>query len=136
MPENADVSDLTPVTPSGEDKPGRESIEPTYDSREAGERFTIETRESGGWREIKRMPDPFVNHTLHVRGWRNALQVLLRRYSVTIVVGGDQEIVEDVSELDNNYTGRADSTRRRDWRGEINTKLGDFAAKLGEHDVS
>jgi hypothetical protein len=119
-------------TDSGE----RESIDPTYDSREMGERFTVETRESGGWREVKTMPDPFVNHTLHVRGWRNALRVLLRRYSVTVIVGGDRDIVEDVCELDNDYKGIHGSSRHREWDENMEQALGDFAARLGEHDVS
>lgn len=112
----------------------RKSIEPTYDSRETGERFTIETRENDVRLDHKPMPDPFVNHTVHVRGWRNALRVLRRRYHLTVAVGGDREIVEDVSELDGNYTGRHDSTRKSDWHDELNGKLGDFAARLAEHD--
>ncbi|QES45219.1 hypothetical protein DEJ49_33305 [Streptomyces venezuelae] len=44
----------------------------------------------------KRLPDPFVRHTVQI-GWRDLLRGLLRRgMSVTVLVGGDRAAVDDV----------------------------------------
>lgn len=90
----------------------RISIAPTYDHRQTGDRFTLKSYECDRKHDDLTMPDPFVNHTVHVRGWRNALRVLLRRYKYVVVVGGDPEIVEDVLELNDDYKGQPGSTRR------------------------
>lgn len=112
----------------------RQSIEPTYDHRKTGDRFTVETRENDSHVDLKRMPDPFLNHTVHVRGWRNAFRVLLCRYKLTVLVGGDQDIVEDVCELNNDYKGVPGSTRRREWEKQFDRGLHDFAARITEHE--
>ena len=58
--------------------------------------YTVETRENGRRLSLTDCVDPFVNHTIHVRGWRNALRVLLRRYSATVIVSADREVVEQI----------------------------------------
>lgn len=113
----------------------RQSIEPTYDSRETGDAYTVEVREGG--RRIERHPiaDPFVNTTVHVRGWRNALRVLLRRYECSVHVDADDAArVEDIFELNDDYKGQHGSTRRAQWDAEFQRGLGDFAAVLAEHE--
>jgi hypothetical protein len=49
------------------------------------------------------VPDPFVRTTVHVGVW-DALRALLRGrpVEVTVIVGGDAEVVNDVLELDSN----------------------------------
>ena len=104
----------------------RVSISPTYDARQTGERFTVEVRERG--RCLSREPtlDPFINTTIEPRGWRVALAILLRRYSVSVHVSGDPEIIEDVCELNADYLGRR-STRRAEWDEQLQSGLERFA---------
>lgn len=111
----------------------RQSIQPTYDRLKTGDRFTLEIRENDRRLSLATIPDPFHNTTIRPRGWRVALAVLLRRYKVTVIVGGDPEIVEDVTELDSDYLGRFGSSRRQEWDAQMNQSLGDFAARIGEH---
>jgi hypothetical protein len=90
----------------------RISIQPTYDSRKTGPRYHVTTRI--GDRTIafeKPLPDPFVNHRVTI-GWPDLMRGLLRRrLEVTVIVGGDRDIVDDVLELDSDWLG-GDSTRR------------------------
>lgn len=111
-------------------------MQPTYDSRVVGEPYSLEVRENNRRLSMRTMPDPFHNTTVHPRGLRVALAVLLRRYSVSVHVGAPAQLVEDIMELDDNYTGVAGSKRRVEWDGQLNRALGDFAARAGEHDVS
>jgi hypothetical protein len=84
----------------------RQSIKPTYDSRETGERYHVTTRIGDRTIEFqKRVPDPFVRHTVTV-GWPDLLRGLLRRrLAVTVLVDGDRDVVEDVLDLDANNLG-------------------------------
>jgi hypothetical protein len=112
----------------------RQSITPTYDRRETGDRFTIETRINGRRLDEKPLPDPFVNHTVHI-GWRDLLRGLFhRRLSINIIVSADRELVEDVLELNGDYTGERGSTRRSEWKAELQQKLADFAATREDTD--
>ncbi len=100
----------------------RQSIEPTYDSRETGPRYTIETRIDDRRLDEKPMPDPFVHHRV-ILGWHDLLRGLIRRrLVVTVIVGGDPGIVDDVMELDANCLTYG-STRRRDWNQSVNAAL-------------
>lgn len=113
----------------------RESIPPTYDHRETGDRFTVESRVSGRRISVTPTRDPFVCQRVTV-GWRDLLRGLLRRrLEVETLVGGDRAIVEDIFELDNDYKGQYGSSRRRAWDAGLQRALGDFAARAGEHDV-
>lgn len=90
----------------------RQSIQPTHDTRKTGPRYHVTTR-IDDWTVTfqQALDDPFVRHTVHL-GWRDLLRGLLhRRLSVTVLVGGDTEIVNDVLELDAN-TLVPNSTRR------------------------
>lgn len=114
----------------------RSSIAPTYDSRQTGPPFTVETRLNGQRLSYERIFDPFIATRVTV-GWRDLLRGLLRRrLEVEVLVGGDREIVEDVSELDDDYKGQPGSSRRAEWDAQLQGALGDFAARAGEHDVS
>lgn len=111
----------------------RQSIKPTYDHRETGDRFNVETRIDGKRLSVTPTRDPFVNHRV-VIGWRDLLRGLLRRHlEVIVIVGGDPEIVDDVMELDADCL-TFNSTRRDEWNAQIERRLGDFAAVLAEHD--
>ena len=104
----------------------RNSIRPTYDSRETGPRYYVTTELNGrvlDWR--KRIDDPFVSTTVTVR-WRDLLKALFRRQlKVTIRVDGDKDVVEDVLELDDNYLG-PNSTRRAAFNSHMNEAMGRF----------
>jgi hypothetical protein len=101
----------------------RESIQPTYDHRETGDRFTVETRVDDRRVSLVPMRDPFMHHRVTVC-WRDLLRGLLRlRLVVTVIVGGDPEIVEDVCELDDDYAGKFGSTRREEWRAKVEGAL-------------
>lgn len=109
----------------------RQSIEPTYDWQKTGDRFDVETRVDGRRVSMETTRDPFVNTAVTV-GWRDLLRGLVRRsLRVTVVVGGDREIVEDVCELDSDYLGTQRSSRRREWNAHIQDSL----AKLGDASV-
>jgi len=101
----------------------RQSIQPTYDHRETGDRYTIETRVDDRPVSLTGMPDPFATHRVTL-GWHDLLRGLLRRrLVVTVIVSGDSEIIEDVCELNADYAGRYDSTRRAEWREQIEGAL-------------
>lgn len=79
----------------------RQSIEPTYDSRETGPRYHVTSTING--RPVAFMQpiqDPFVNHTIHIGFWDLMRGLLRRKLSVCVVVGGDRDIVDDVLDLD------------------------------------
>lgn len=102
----------------------RQSIEATYDSQETGERFYVTTQV--GDRTItfqRRIPDPFVRTTVHVGIW-DALRAMLRlrRVEVTVTVGADPDLVNDVLELDYN-TLVPNSTRQQEWDQHVRDVL-------------
>lgn len=102
----------------------RQSIPATYDSRDTGDRFHVTSRI--GDRTIafqERVPDPFVRTTVSV-GIRDALRALLRfrPIEVTVIIGGDPEVMTDVLELDYN-TLTPGSTRREEWDAHIRDRL-------------
>ena len=100
----------------------RQSIEPTYDHQATGDRYNVDTRV--GDRHVSHVPcrDPFVHHRVVV-GWRDLLRGLLRgRLEVTVVVGGDSSVVEDVLELDADYLG-TNCTRRDQFNAKLHQAL-------------
>lgn len=103
---------------------GRQSIEPTYDATKTGPRYWLTSRAGGrtlDWQ--KPLDDPFV-HTRIVIGWRDLLRGLLRRHlAVTVQVGGDRDVIEDVLELNSDYLGPMLSTRRREFQQDLNKAL-------------
>jgi hypothetical protein len=112
----------------------RQSIAPTYDSRETGDAYIVEVREQGKRLDRHAIPDPFVNTTVHPRGWRVAWAVLRKRYEVSVHVSADHDRVEDIFELNDDYKGQKGSTRRSEWDEQFQRGLGDFAAVIAEHE--
>lgn len=111
----------------------RQSIAPTYDHRETGDRFTVETRLNDHRIGMTTIRDPFVTHRVTI-GWRGLLRGLLRgRVAVTVIVGGDRGIVDDVMELDADCLTFG-STRRQEWNAQVQRSLGDLAAREAEHE--
>ena len=94
----------------------RQSVKPTYDSRETGPRYHVTTCINSRTIEFqKRVPDPFVRHGVHV-GWRDLLRGLLHRgLEVQVTVGGDMDVVEDVLDLDADHLGY-NCTRRDEFK--------------------
>ena len=105
----------------------RTSIRATYDSRETGPRYWVSTWVGATTVEFqKRIPDPFVRHTVTV-GWPDLLRGLLRRrLHVTVRIDADPDVVEDVLELDDNYLG-PDCTRRDAFNSHLNETIGRIA---------
>ena len=100
----------------------RQSIAPTYDHRETGDRFTVETRINNQHLGVTPTRDPFIFHRVTV-GWPDLLRSLLRRkLTIEVIVGGDREIVDDVLELDADAL-TFNSTRRDEWNSQSNTAL-------------
>jgi hypothetical protein len=108
----------------------RQSIAPTYDHRKTGDRFTVETRINGRRLDEKTTRDPFVNHTVTV-GWLDLIAFALRGRKVTVIVGGDRQIVDDVMELDADCLTH-NSTRRDEWNQQVEGALA--RAALGGRD--
>lgn len=98
----------------------RQSIDATHDSRDTGERFHVTTQV--GDRTIsfqRRIPDPFVRVTVRVGIW-HVLCAFLRFQPaiVTVIVGADPDVMDDVLELDYN-TLTPSSTRRQEWDAHV-----------------
>lgn len=97
----------------------RQSITPTYDSRQTGPRYWLSTFAAGrtlDWR--KPIDDPFVSTVITI-GWPDLLRALLhRRLVARVQVGGERDAIDDVLELDNDQLvpGR---TRRDEFQQEI-----------------
>ena len=104
-------------------EPTRQSIEPTYDSRETGPRYHVTVALND--KPIKfmhKIDDPFVTETIHVH-WTDLLRGLLRRgLKVSVSVGGDREICDDVLELDAD-TLVPGSTRRQEFNASLNRSM-------------
>lgn len=100
------------------------SVEATYDSRDTGDRFHVTSQVGNRTIGFRRpVPDPFVRVIVSV-GLQDALRALLRfrPIKVTVIVGADPEVMDDVLELDYNtlITGR---TRRDDWNAHVRDVL-------------
>lgn len=115
------------LNPNYHPQPMRQSIEPTYDSRETGQRYTVEYRIDGRSVDgVHPLSDPFIHGTVRV-SWRDLLRGLFRRGLVVQVhLSADQELIEDVMELDANHLAY-NSTRRAAFKGEIETALSRLA---------
>lgn len=102
----------------------RLSIQPTYDHRKTGDRYSVSSW-VGDICVAKRVPirDPFVRHTVNVHWW-DALKCILfkGRVSVRVSVDGDKDIVDDVMELDSDYLLHG-STRRAEFNASIQEAL-------------
>lgn len=108
----------------------RQSIQPTYDSRDTGPRYNVTTEIGDRTIEFRKpIDDPFVSQTVHIH-WRDLVRHLLglRRFlTVTVRVNGDRDVIEAVLELDANYLGLPGSQRRTAFNQEINDTLGGIA---------
>jgi hypothetical protein len=111
------------TSPAAHAETRRQSITPTYDHRETGDRFTVWTSVNGRPVSLTAIRDPFVSHRVTVGLGDLVRSLLRRRLIVEMNVDGDREIVEDVCELDADYAGRHDSTRRAEWREQIEGAL-------------
>lgn len=106
----------------------KQSIQPTYDSRETGPAYSIRTSVNGVPLEPspRKLDDPFVRHTVTV-DWRDLLRSLFRRRLVVeILIDGDRERMDDVLELDNNQL-IAGRTRRVEFQAGMHERLKSFA---------
>jgi hypothetical protein len=110
----------------------RQSIEPTHDHQETGDRYHVTTRIDNRTIALHEpVADPFVSHRVTV-GWRDLLRGLARRrLEVTVLVGGDSEIVEDVMELNADYLG-SNCTRRDEFNVTLNASLETFGAAIAD----
>lgn len=106
------------------DRPQRQSIRATYDSRDTGPAYHVTVRVDDRTDTFRRpIDDPFARTDVHL-GWRDLLRGLLRRrLTVTVIIGGDIDRMNDVLELDDN-TLLPNSTRRQTWNSHVNETLG------------
>lgn len=98
--------------------------------------FTVEIRENGKRVSLTNEVDPFIHTTIRVRGWRQALAILLRRYEAEVVVNADHATVEAVLELNPDYLGEPGSRRRARWDKELDAALHSFADSLPNDEAS
>jgi hypothetical protein len=102
----------------------RQSVEATYDSRDTGMPFHVTAMVGNKTITFRDpLPDPFVRATIRVSLW-DAVRAFLQRRQivVTVIVGGDPKVVNDVLELDYN-TLIPGSTRREDWNQHVSDRL-------------
>jgi hypothetical protein len=106
----------------------RNSIQPTYNHAETGDRFTVEYRINDQLLSATPITDPFVRGTVTI-GWRDLLRCLLRLRAtkVEFVVRGDHEIEEDVMELNSDYLGTHNSSRNIEFKSRLESSLSDFS---------
>lgn len=111
----------------------RQSITPTYNAAETDPRYHVTSRINHHTVTFQHpVEDPFVRHVIHIC-WRDRLKSLFgRRLDVEVIVGGDADIIEDVMELNSDYLGPVNSTRRKAFRSELNNAIGRFADDLPE----
>lgn len=104
------------------------SVRATYDSRETGPRYWVTTQVEDRTVTFQQpLDDPFARTRVHL-GWRDLLRGLFRRHLVvTVTIGGDQEIMHDVLELDENQLIRG-RTRQAAFQQSIHGKLASFDA--------
>ena len=111
----------------------RKSIKPTYDSRQTGDRYHVTTMI--GDRTIAfqvRIPDPFIRHTVTI-GWRDLLRGIFRRkLAVTVIIGGDRDVIEDVLDLDANNLGY-NCTRRDEFNMGLQAAIEGHLTTLAAH---
>jgi hypothetical protein len=107
----------------------RDSIKATYDSRDTSNRFHVTSRIGDRTIDFQRpAPDPFVRVTVSVGVWDCLRSLLrLRPVAVTVIVGADPEVANDVLELDYNVLV-AGSTRRAEWNQHLSDVLRMHAA--------
>jgi len=104
-------------------EPRRSSIAPTFDSGGEPGAYWVESRVAGRRIDVVLVSDPFVFQRVTL-GWRDLLRGLLRRrLEVEVIVGGDRERIEDVTELDADYLGAQHSSRRAEWDAKIDGAL-------------
>jgi hypothetical protein len=109
----------------------RQSIQPTYDHRKTGDRFTVSSSINGFTLcDNKKLRDPFVRHTIRIHWW-DAIKAIFEcgHIEVNVTVDGDHAICEDVMELDNDYIGQG-NTRRAEWNAGIEKAL----SQVGDDD--
>lgn len=104
----------------------RDSIQPTYDSRETGPRYWVTTIVDGrtiGFRQP--LEDPFARTVVTV-SFLGLLRALFRGgLKVEVIKGAEPELMNDVLELDANQLvpGR---TRKQEFRADMHKALSDF----------
>jgi hypothetical protein len=106
----------------------RNSIRPTYDSRETGPRYHVSVRLNGKTLLFQRpVDDPFVSQKVTIT-WAGLIRSALRFRPLVaeILVGGDREAVNDVLELDANQLVPG-STRAAAFRSHLNEAIGRYA---------
>jgi hypothetical protein len=117
------------------DRPLRQSITPTYDSRQTGDRYHVTYRINNRTLTFQDpVPDPFVRAVVHVSWWDRVKSFWRKDFTVEVLVGADLDLVETVLELDDNYLGTGNSTRRQEWNSTLNHAIRDFI-EGGEADV-
>jgi hypothetical protein len=102
----------------------RQSIQPTYDSRETGPRYHVTYSVNGRiitWEE--RVPDPFVCAKVTVGFWDLLRSLWRGALVVKVHVDADADVVNDVMELDAN-TLTPNSTRRDEFNAGISDAIG------------
>jgi hypothetical protein len=108
----------------------RQSIQPTYDSRDTGPAYTIRVTVNGRTVDGREIDDPFVRSVTRVGLWDMLRAILTGRpCEVEMTIGGEKDRLDDVLELDANYL-IPNSTRQTEWRAEMHQKLRGVAVDL------
>lgn len=77
------------------------SVRATYDSTTTGPRFWVTVLfDDTAVEERKPLPHPFIHYSVKITWWARLASLVQRHMSVTVIVGGDTEIMYDVLELD------------------------------------
>lgn len=110
-----------------------------FDSRETPYPYGLSTTIDGPggpeYRSHESMPDPFVTHRIHLRpSWVDRLWFVFSRkpYEIEVRLDAPPEIIEAISELDENYRGQHGSQRRARSDAEFSRALGSFTETIGD----
>lgn len=123
------------LNPNLKARPMRQSIQPTYDRRETGDRYSVEYRVNGRTVGNDAIADPFIRGTVRV-GWRDLLRGLLQRQMVVeITVNADAELINDVMELDANCL-IPNSTRQQQFQANIEHEIERLAMEPTDEELN
>lgn len=105
----------------------RKSISPTYDHRQTGDRFVVLTRVNDLEIGSRSTTDLFHFTTVKVSRWDCFKSFLFGGMKVEVSCTGDTDIMEDVLELNSDYMGSYDSSRRQESNDAVEHALHNFA---------
>lgn len=102
----------------------RQSVNPVWNSNTGHLAYEITTYENGAKLSTRKIEDPFVRHKITIP-WIQLICHLLRfrKLELIVSVSGLPHVQEAVLELNADYLGAQNSTRRHSWNQSVENSL-------------